>query len=80
MTTTTLAFRRAARQTAKASVSTPVEVVAGSQAPKLAGESYYWATPGGTRIRYPSAFARRGWPAIYWPSDRRVEVGADWQP
>lgn len=66
---------QAARLMAGARQNMPVQVVPGDTAPRQAGESYYWTTPGGTLIRHPNAYR---WPTVYHASTRRVEVGADW--
>lgn len=54
----------------------PVHIIEGSQAPRIVGESYYHTTLGGTRLRCSPA--TYGWPCLYVPSTRRVEVGAAW--
>lgn len=72
----TIEAKRAARAAAGAWASANVVVVAGRQAPRLVGRGYYWTTLSGkTEVRYPSAY---GWRTLYWPSTRRVEVGAAW--
>jgi hypothetical protein len=53
----------------------PVVVVDGDQAPTMAGDGYYWTTPGGTLIRHPNAYQ---WAKVYHASTRIVEVGAGW--
>lgn len=55
--------------------SAPIEIVAGDTAPRAAGRSYYWTTPGGKAIQYPNAYR---WPKVYHASSRRIEVGVDW--
>lgn len=73
---TTILERRAARAVAGAHATMPVVVVAGTTAPTIEGESYYWTTPSGkTRVRHPNAY---GWRTRYWPSTLRVEVGIEW--
>ena len=43
--------------------------------PRLEGQSYHWTTPGGTPIRYPSAYR---WAKVYHASTLRIVVGAEW--
>jgi hypothetical protein len=59
--------------------SVPVVLVPGDQAPILTGESGGYYTIGGTPIRHPSAYAKRGWSNMqYCTSTESVDVGADW--
>ena len=54
----------------------PIVPVAGTQAPRLQGRSYYWTTPSGlTEVRHPNAY---GWPTLYHGSTLRIEVGRGW--
>lgn len=75
---TTLAERRAARQAAGASKSVPVVVLAGEAPPCLTGARAHYRTPSGQLVRYPSAYRRAYGRPVYWPSTRRIEVGASW--
>jgi hypothetical protein len=71
--------RRQVRQIANADSNIPVEVVDGDQAPKREGQGFGWETRGGTPIRHPSAYARKGWSNIvYVRSTRCVTVGREW--
>ena len=57
----------------------PVVVVEGDDAPRLTGQGAHYETKGGTWIRYPSAYGRKGRSnMVYCASTRRVEVGAGW--
>jgi hypothetical protein len=59
----------------------PVVVVAGKQPPKLEGEAGGHYTKGGTPVRHPSAYSRKGWSSLeYRSSTERVVVGRDWRP
>jgi len=61
--------------------SIPVEFVDGNAPPRVLGTSGTWCTKGGTPIRYPSAYRKRGWSnAQYSGSTRRIEVGRGWGP
>jgi hypothetical protein len=53
----------------------PVYIVPGRSAPTLRGHGYYWTTPGGKPIRYPSAYK---WAKVYQSSTLRIEVGTLW--
>lgn len=54
----------------------PIDIVHGDFPPRQVGSSYYFTTPSGkTIVRHPNAY---GWRTRYWPSTRRVEVGAAW--
>lgn len=57
----------------------PVVVIDGEQAPSERGTSAHYETTGGTWIRYPNAYGRKGRSNMhYCASTRRVEVGAEW--
>ena len=76
-------FRREARRAAglKAKDTRPVVVAPGVDAPRLEGEGSHHTNLSGEWVRYPSAYARRGWSSlVYVPSTLRVVVGADWHP
>lgn len=76
-----LLARRLARQQTPEIVhrSIPVEIVAGNSPPKLTGCSYHWTTRGGTPVRHPSAYSRKGWSnLVYHHSTLCVRVGVDW--
>jgi hypothetical protein len=76
-------FRRAARVAAGLNPrnTRPVRVVAGDVAPHWDGSTWCYTTVGGTRIRHPSAYSRKGWSnMIYCPSTLEIVVGADWRP
>ncbi len=73
---TTRYQRRLAREACGAHATMPVEVVEGSQFPRVRGRSYYWTTPSGkTEVMHPNAY---GWRTLYHPSTLRVEVGREW--
>lgn len=59
----------------------PVDVIAGSSiAPVLTGEHGGWYTNGGSYIRHPGAYLRKGWSnARYRCSTLSVEVGENWE-
>lgn len=71
----TIAAKRKIRQHANARANMPVDVIAGSDKPKVTGKSYYWTTPGGRPIHFPNAYK---WPKIYHASTLSVEVGIGW--
>jgi hypothetical protein len=57
----------------------PVEVVDGSNPPRVAGDYWHYETRGGRRIYHPTAYSKKGWSnMVYVHSTRRVEVGKDW--
>lgn len=59
--------------------SVPVRVIDGRLAPRLVGRRGGHFTRGGTPIRYPNAYARRGRSnMIYRTSTRRIYVGSQW--
>lgn len=83
MNTLTLTERRLARHHAGAGKATPVVLISSGplpvSPPRLTGESYHYTTRGGTWVRHPSAYRRRGWSnLVYVPSTRRVEVTRAW--
>lgn len=76
-------FRSAARLAAglRRRDTRPVRVVPGAAAPRVEGFRAHYTTIGGTIIRHPSAYAKRGWSGMVCvPSSREVVVGADWSP
>lgn len=57
----------------------PVEVVRGELEPCFVGEAAHYCTQAGEPIRYPRAYAKRGWSNMdYYPSTLRVRVGSRW--
>lgn len=59
--------------------SIPVEFAAGATEPHIEGEGWHFRTRGGTYVRHPSAYSRRGWSnLVYHASTRRIVVGRDW--
>lgn len=77
----TLPARRAVRRAAGlgAGEGVPIVVVRGEIPPTLDGEKQHYETRGGTRVRHPSAYARKGWSnLVYRHSTRCVVVGQDW--
>lgn len=74
------AWRRDVRAEAGAGPSLRIDVVAGRSAPRVEGETNYYANKGGTRIDHPNAYRKKGFNMVYHPSTRRVVVGADWKP
>jgi len=57
----------------------PIKIIESSDNPKLVGSSWGWYTRGGSYIRYPSGYARKGRSnMIYSPSTKKIEVGKDW--
>ena len=76
-------FARAARRAAGLGPKDhpPVVIVSGSAAPRETGDVAHYETAGGTWIRHPNAYARKGRSnMVYRPSTRRVVVGAGWRP
>lgn len=75
-----LSQRREIRNAAHAEwANVAVVVVAGAKAPEFVGEGFHYETMGGTRVRHPSAYAKKGWSNLrYVCSTYRVEVGAEW--
>lgn len=71
-------IRRTIREIAGADSHVNVEIIDGAAPPEVVGRSYYWTTPGGTIVRHPQAFARRGWKTVYNHSTRRVVVGIEY--
>jgi hypothetical protein len=72
-------YRTYVRAQAKASGSTcPIQVVPGTAAPHLTGSSFYFTTPGGKPVYYPSAYRKAFGRPVYNSSTRRIEVGAGW--
>ena len=53
----------------------PIDIVPGDAAPHLTGDSFYWTTPGGTRIRHPGAYR---WNKVYHNSTLAITVGRRW--
>lgn len=73
--------KRAARDLARLHPNDhpPVVVVGGALAPTERGSSAHYETTGGTWIRYPNAYGRKGRSNMHYKhSTRRVEVGAEW--
>jgi hypothetical protein len=75
-------FNRAARKAAREySHSRPVQIIAGNASPVEAGDGGRYLTRGGTEIRFPSAYRKKGRSnMVYHPSTSRVVVGANWRP
>jgi hypothetical protein len=72
-------YRSYVRAQAEAAGSTcPINVVPGSAAPHTTGSSYYFTTPGGKPVRYPSAYRKAFGRPVYNASTYAIEVGADW--
>jgi hypothetical protein len=76
---------KTARQTARAYAhasrnNLPVVVVPGVATPPIeVGESFRYETKGGTYIRYPSAYKKKGFSnMVYVASTSCVEVGEGW--
>lgn len=67
--------RELCRRVARISWNSPVRVVPGNHPPKVVGRKHYYTTPGGTLIRYPSAYK---WKMVYHHSTECVQVGSDW--
>lgn len=56
-----------------------VVMVPGDCEPSQAGRNGHYRTRGGSYIRFPSAYSRKGrGDMVYHASTRIVEVGADW--
>jgi hypothetical protein len=75
------AFLRAARRAAGAEANLRVEIVPGASAPKIMGEGAHYRTSGGTLIRHPGAYSKKGFGnMVYKHTTRRVVVGSEWNP
>ena len=76
-TTITLPLRRAIlRSAGENQANIPIKIIRGvAVAPRTAGESYYYVTPGGKPVYHPNAYRRAWGKPVYMPSTRRVEVG-----
>lgn len=71
--------KRLARRAAGAHGACPIEIVEGAASPSRQGEEAHYETLGGTWIRHPSAYSRRGWSSMrYCASSQRVVVGQLW--
>lgn len=59
----------------------PVEIVGGAAPPHVEGKDRHYTNRSGDRIRYPSAYSKKGWSSlVYRHSTRRIVVGAAWSP
>ena len=80
-TTLTRRIRRAILKSADETQSNiRIEILPGiAFAPRSVGESWHYETRGGTLIRHPNAYAKRGWSnMVYVRSTRRIIVGEEW--
>ena len=60
-------------------ISIPVELIKGYYEPFIIGEAGGHFTRGGNKIRYPSAYSKKGCSnMIYRTSTRKILVGQDW--
>lgn len=57
----------------------PIEVIEGYNPPKILGKSYHWTNKSGSRVIYPTAYAKKGFSSLmYHRSTKRIEVGEGW--
>jgi hypothetical protein len=74
-----LSVRREIRKACEAGKELTVHVVDGDCAPRKVGTRGHHETRGGSWVRFPGAYSKRGWGNMrYVCSTRRVEVGAEW--
>jgi hypothetical protein len=77
------AIKREARRKAlgSARVTCPVRLVPGDCRPSVRGMPGHYRTRGGTIIKHPSAYSKKGWSnVVYHPSTLRVVAGVEWRP
>lgn len=74
------AIRRAVRQHVGCRANMPVDIIDGDAAPEITGETWYYTTQAGTRVRHPNAYKRVAKSAVlvYHGSTLGIEVGRDW--
>jgi len=77
---TTRKIRAAIRRGAFATGSTcPIFIEPGDNPPEFRGEGFRWETRGGQPVKYPKAYAKKGWSnLVYKNSTRRISVGETW--
>ena len=57
----------------------PIKLVDGFGAPVVTGATYHWTTRGGSPVRYPNAYAKKGWSnLVYHRSTIQITVGRGW--